>query len=106
MHALVAELGHRPRAPHLELPLLPVLRAFPTRLTALVPRVPRDTCGHESPSRQMKVRWILSGPPQAESKLGLHEEAPIYTATAADGGTLRIVYETTSTWLQTVQARR
>jgi len=41
--ALVAQLGVGRRAPHLELPLLPVLAAPSARFAALVPRVPRDT---------------------------------------------------------------
>lgn len=43
VHTFVAKLRHRRRTPHLELPLLPVLGALSARLTALVPRVPRDT---------------------------------------------------------------
>lgn len=42
--ALVAQLGVGRRAPHLELPLLPVLGAPSARFAAFVPRVPRDTC--------------------------------------------------------------
>lgn len=44
VHTLVTKLGHRRRAPHLELPLLPVLGALTARFTTLVTRIPRDTC--------------------------------------------------------------
>lgn len=44
MDALVAKLSVRRRASHLKFPLLPELRALATRLTALVPRISRDTC--------------------------------------------------------------
>lgn len=50
--ALVAELGVGRGAPHLELPLLPVLGAASAGLAALVPRVPRDTYAAGGPRIQ------------------------------------------------------
>lgn len=56
--ALVAQLGVGRRAPHLELPLLPVLGAPSARFAAFVPRVPRDTCFELGDRHAREVRQV------------------------------------------------